>query len=185
MSEPKSSFDTFDDYLSGTMPEVDAEAFEEALFAGEHAEEAAFFDGFRRSMRFAARFGPIAQSSTGETLARLRAEGVRLHLLDFYEDRVNKVESWKDGLELIVTRLHVDVRAYEHVHVRVEQENGAVIKVFHDVGCDPVDGHIYALCEEPLARTAFVSQPLPLLCHIYGERDGQEVAITTLRMKNG
>ncbi len=184
MSERHSKLERFDDYVSGTLSEVEAEDFEEALFAGEFDEEALFFDELGRNMRFAARYAPIGQSVSRELVEELRARGVSVHMLEFFPDQPNLVQPWPTGQELIVACLHVDARGYDRIDVRVEQADGTLIKVFHDGGCSAHDGYIYAICEEPLARIAYLAQPEPLVCHVLGERAGVQTELATFSTCN-
>ncbi len=63
-----------DDYVTGSMQDADAAAFEEALFdtaARGVDEDAAYFDELARSMRFIGRHGVIGRSFTRAEVERL------------------------------------------------------------------------------------------------------------------
>ena len=66
---------------------------------------------------------------------------------------------------------NIDVRGYDSVRVLVEKPDGTELKVFRDIGFDPLDGTVYAVCEAPLARISALQTHLR--SHVIGTRAGQ------------
>jgi hypothetical protein len=170
-------FDTrvaaLDDYVTGSMQDHDAAAFEEALFdeaAQGKNEEAAYFDEIRRSMRFVGRHGIIGRSFTRAQVDELSRKE-RMHIVELSLDRTNELEPWGDDIEVVVTHVPVDLRGTDTADVVVERPDGTHIKTFRDIGYDPADGSLFAYCEAPLARIALFSGPT--VTRVIAERDGK------------
>lgn len=162
-----------DDYLSGHMAGGDAVAFEEELFTaaaasngdgdgdvdGETAALAAdarFVDGIARLAAEMARLGGFEAGGTRAHVDALRAAGLAVHYVDLGAGGAPTVfPAWAAGTQIVVARLGVDLRGDDAVDVEVETADGRRVKTFRDVSCDPTDGALYAICQEPLARIAF------------------------------
>jgi hypothetical protein len=80
-----------------------------------------------------------------------------------------------DDVEIVVTRLGVDVRGFDHVEVECQTLAGQPIKTFRDVRCDPETGALYAVCEAPLARLSVLAGPV--VATVTGVRGGQREVI--------
>ena len=83
----------------------------------------------------------------------------------------------------MVIRLGVDLRAYDGADVEVETADGRPIKTFRDVDCDPSDGALYAVCQEPLARIAF-GHPR-VLAKVTAIRAAARETVAVLDLRNG
>ena len=57
---------------------------------------------------------------------------------------------------------------------------GQPVKTFRDVTCDPTDGALYAVCQEPLARLAF--QRGRTISRIVGSRAGQRETVAVFEI---
>jgi hypothetical protein len=166
-----------DDYVTGSMQEHDASAFEEALFddaARGANEDAAYFDELARSMRFVGRHGVIGRSFTRAEVDRL-AQVERMHILELDAAQPMGLVPWGDDVDVVVTHLPVDLRGADLVDVVVERPDGAHIKTFRDVGFDPADGSVFAYCEAPLARIALMSGPT--VTRVIAERGGKRAQV--------
>ncbi len=179
MSASQKRLSALDDYVSGLMPEREADGFEEALFAdaasGEVAD-ATFFDDLPRLTRFIGRHGVIGTSFTRTQIDALSKE-VRMFVLELTPDTAHELKSLPEDVEVIVTHLNIDLRGYESADVIVERPDGSHVKTFHDVGCDPADGSIFAWCEAPLARLALFSGPS--VTRVFGTRAGERKEVAT------
>jgi hypothetical protein len=182
MSASQKRLSALDDYVSGLMPESEAEDFEQALFAdaasGEVAD-ATFFDDVARLTRFIGRHGVIGSSFTRTQIDAL-AKDVRMFVFELSPDTAHRLEPIPEDVDIVVTHLNVDLRGFDSVDVEVERPDGSHVKTFHDVGCDPSDGSIFAWCEAPLARLALFSGPS--VTRVFGTQSGErkEVASYTV-----
>jgi hypothetical protein len=139
------------------MAEDEATAFEEELFlaaATGAAQEATFLDKVSRIMRHLAPRGGLDVGSSRARVDELIASGLRVQVMEPKRARVTTFPKIDDDAELVITHVPVDVRGYDSVDVIVERPDGENLKVFRDVGWDPIDGTVYAVCEAPLARIA-------------------------------
>lgn len=157
MSAERAPFEAFDAYQSGDMTDDDAARFEEELFAAAAlggAHEATFVDKMSRIARYLYPRGGLDVGSSRARVDELIASGLRVQLLEPKVARVSKVPKIQDDADLVITHVPIDVRGYDSVDFIVEKADGEHLKVFRDVGWDPVDGTVYAVCEAPLARIA-------------------------------
>jgi hypothetical protein len=158
--EERDLLGALDDYVSGFMPESEADEFEEALFARaahDEAPEAAFIERLRRDAEW---IGRRASFSVGATRAQiewlLNASGRRVVFKDLGNGSAPvDIEPLPAGLEFYTYRLGVDLRGYDDVDVVVETPSGEHVKTFRDVEYDPADGALYGVCEAPLAEISF------------------------------
>lgn len=191
MSPRRPLLTQLDDYVTGHLPDDEASSFEEALFdavaSGGAASrdtplDAAFFDELHRTLPFAGRFGVIGASVDSAVLTRLEREGHRVHYIECALEHTTVVHPWPDGIDLVLTRLDIDARGYDTLDVEVVRDHdGLLIKTFKDTGCDPLDGRIYALCEEPLARLSMLHQPFPVTCRVVAFRGGERLELGSFR----
>jgi hypothetical protein len=173
MNARDARFAALDDYVTGSMQDADAAAFEEALFddaARGANEDAAYFDELARSMRFIGRHGVIGRSFTRVEVERL-SKKERMLILELDAKKPMELEPWGDDIDVVVTHLPVDLRGADTADVVVERPDGTHIKTFRDIGCDPADGSLFAYCEAPLARIALMSGPT--VTRVIAERDGK------------
>jgi hypothetical protein len=152
-----------DDYVSGHMDEAEATAFEDDLFAafgGDESEDevvaaASFVESATRLLGTLQGFAELLEGATRAHVDQLRATGARIHFFELGAGVPVSLPSWGKDVDIVVARLNVDLRAHGLVDVEVETADGRPVKTFREVACDPTDGALYAICQEPLARLAF------------------------------
>jgi hypothetical protein len=160
---PVTPLDRLDDYVSGHMSDADAAAYEDELFAagassaGATHDAAQFLDGVARMAALYEKGGGFLEGGTRAQVDALRAAGARVHFIDLGPGSAGPIPfpAWGAGYDIVVARLAVDLREQGLVDVEVETADGRPVKTFREVGCDPTDGALYAICQEPLARLAF------------------------------
>jgi hypothetical protein len=182
VTERGAELEAFDAYLNGEMSEADAPSFEEELFAAAaagSAPEADFVDHVSRLGSFLLPRGGFDVGSSRARVDELIAAGLRVQMLaPGPEGRVGDVfhlPRIDDQADIVVTHLPIDLRGYDSVNVIVEKPDGTELKTFRDVGWDPHDGSVYAVCEAPLARIAAAAGQIR--ARVIGKRDGVEQAI--------
>lgn len=176
------AFEALDAYQSGEMSDADAAGFEEELFvsaAAGNAAEADFVDRLSRIGRFLSGRGGFDIGSTRARVDQLLAAGHRVQMLAAGEENlvggVFQLPRIADDAEIVVTHLPLDLRGWDSVDVVVEKADGTVLKRFREIGWDPNDGTVYAVCEAPLARiSAAVGH---VRSTVLGKRAGQEHVI--------
>ena len=174
-----------DDYLSGYLGDAEAAAYEDDLFAAAAAgapEVSAldFVDSLARMSARLAAAGDFAGAATRAQFDALAAAGVRLHFVDLGPGGATVVPPWSPDTQLVVTRLGVDVRGFETVDVEVETPDGRAVKTFREVICDPADGALYGVCQEPLARLAFTRGRTIL--SVVGMRGGRRETVAVFQV---
>jgi hypothetical protein len=159
MTTSPAPFELLDDYQTGAMSDADARDFEDELFtaAGNGgATELDFVDRVSRWGYFLAGRGGFDIGSTRARVDELIAKGLRVQVLDAgpenLVDGVFQLPKIDDDAQIVVTHLPLDVRGYDSVDVIVEKPDGTLLKRFRDIGWEPSDGTLYAVCEAPLAR---------------------------------
>jgi len=176
MTDTRAPFEALDAYQSGEMPDADAAPFEEALFsaaAANTAAEASFVDRLSSLGYFLSLRGGWDIGSSRARVDELTAAGLKVQLLEPRPGapgeplRIPKIDA---DAEIVVTHVAIDVRGYDSVDVLVEKPDGTVLKWFRDIGFDPNDGSVYAVCEAPLARIS--AQQLHVRSHVIGNRAG-------------
>ena len=178
MIHAQAPFETLDAYLSGEMPDAEAEPFEEALFdsaAHGQADEADFVERVALIGRYLLPRGGFDMGSARSRVDQLLAEGVRLQFISPEPGPVIHLPPIDADAEIVVTHMRVDVRGYDSVDVRVEKPDGTELKTFRDIGWDPNDGTVYAVCEAPLARISM--QQRHVRSRIIGTRAGEKHVI--------
>ncbi len=175
-------FEALDAYISGEMSDTDAPGFEEELFAAAaqgSAAEAAFVDHVSRLGRYPAGHGGSDIGSSRARVDELLAKGLRVQMMaaspTALVDGVYRLPKIEDDAQIVVTHLPLDVRGYDSVDVVIEKPDGTVLKRFREIGWDPGDGTIYAVCEAPLARISAGAGRVRST--LLGKRDGREQVI--------
>lgn len=163
-AKPDARLGRVDDYVSGHLDDAEAAAFEDELFAaagGDHAADdegvaaASFVDRATRLMGTLQGFAELLEGATRAHVDQLRATGARVHFFELGAGVPVDLPKWGTDVDIVVARLNVDLRAHGLVDVEVETADGRPVKTFREVTCDPADGALYAICQEPLARLAF------------------------------
>ena len=181
MSTDRAPFEGLDAYQTGDMPEAEATRFEEELFASAAAgvaEEARLVDRLSLIGQFLWPRGGWDIGSSRARVDELIAAGLRVQVLDPVSGGPGEpllVPKIDDDAEIVVTRVAIDVRGYDSVDVIVEKPDGTPLKVFRDIGFDPTDGSVYALCEAPLARIS--TQQKHIRSRVIGTRAGKKHVI--------
>ncbi len=184
MSAPRDWIRDVDDYTSRTAddgdPEVDA--LEAALFdaaANGDLPELAFLDTLAT---IAPWFGDRAGFSGG--LTREQTEALRakphVHYIDIEASGVNEIVPWPADTKLVAYRVSVDMRGYRDIVSTLTKPNGEHHWTFHDAQFDPSDGNLYAVCDEPVARTTFLSH---VVVRIEGTREGKRETVATFELR--
>jgi len=174
-----------DDYLSGHLGQAEAAAYEDDLFAAAAAgaPESALVDFADRLARMSAALaaaGGFAGGGTRAQVDELGAAGLRVHYVDLGAGGTVQFPPWQADTQVVVTRLGIDVRGYDTVDVEVETPAGQPVKTFRDVVCDPSDGALYAVCQEPLARLAF--QRGRTISRVIGSRGAQRETVAVFEI---
>jgi len=182
MTAERVPFELLEAYESGGMSDADADAFETELFtAAAHgtATEAAFVDHITRLGQHLEPRGGFDIGSSRARVDALIARGLRVQLLvpaDFAAP-VLQLPRIQDDADIVVTHMPIDVRGYDTVNVHLEKADGTYLKTFREIGWDPIDGTLYAVCEAPLARLS--AQAGQVRTRIVGTRDGVDHTIAT------
>jgi len=170
------------DYVSGAKAETEIEEFEAQLFAraalGE-APEAEFLDRVALLGRTLQQRAGLEIGGRRARIDELRAKGFRVAVIEA-KPGLNQPPPWDPDAEIVVTDYVFDLRGYTNIDVDVETSDGERLKTFRDVSCDPDDGHVYAICEAPLARLA---ERVHCRLRVYATRDGtrrEVVVVETL-----
>lgn len=174
MSNAPNAFAELVDYETDALSEEEAQAFEERLFAAAAqgaAPEAAFLDQVTRSGQFLHSRGTWDFSSTKARVDELIASGLKVQVIDPEPGPDLYLPTIEDDAEVVVTVFRLDARGYDSLELRCTRPDGSELKTFRDVTCDPEDGHLYAMCEAPLARITY-QQPC-IVTELIGTRGGE------------
>jgi hypothetical protein len=173
-------FEELDDYLHGGIPDPDAEQLEERLFAAAAVGEdhdPQFLDNLQRRATWLAAEGQFGESYTGAEVEALLARESNIHRIELTRSGDVELSMWKPDIKRIVVHLVVDLREYEQVEITAHTPGvGEAIMTFRGVQPDPVDGSIYAVCMEPLARMALTAGKLHW--RVTGQRSGKREQLT-------
>ena len=181
-----------DDYMSGLQPGAgapaadagaDVDAFEAELFdaaANGDAPGLAFLDTLATIAPWFDARGGFAGGATREQIEALRAQP-RVHYIDIAPRGVTEVGPWPADTEIVAYRVGVDMRGYSEIVVTLTQPTGEHFWTFRDSQYDPSDGNLYALCDEPLARTTFREQRV--MVRVEATRDGKRATVTTFELR--
>jgi len=152
-----------DDYVRGSMDDVEADTFEQDLFeralAGS-APELSFRASLGATFREMSARGSIDLWLTAEGLSRLQAQGglrVVLFELDLEHPSLPEIP---EGTDLLVTRVPVDLQGIGRLEAEVFSLDGRLLKRMPDITFDPADGAVFACCEAELARHASAAQTM-------------------------
>ena len=173
VSAQREPFAELVDYETGVLPDAQAAAFEEELFAvaaAGRAEEAAFVDKISLIAQHLVPRGGFDIGSTRARIDQLLAAGLRVQIIDPDPSLSLQLPPIDDDAEIVVTVIRLDGRGYDSIDVVVEKPDGTELKTFRDVSCDPDTGFFYAVCEAPLARISL--QQRHIVSHIIGTRNG-------------
>jgi hypothetical protein len=182
MSETRAPFEALDAYQTGAMSDAEAAGFEEELFAAAAAGgagEAQFVDRVSLIGQYLAPRGGWDFGSPRARIDQLIAAGHRVQVLEPLPSPPGApflIPPIDDDAELVATYIPIDVRGYDSVRVIIEKPDGTELKVFRDIGFDPNDGSVYALCEAPLARIS--ARQKHLRARVIGTREGLDHVIT-------
>ncbi len=175
MNEPR-TLERLDDYVSGTMADDDAAAFEEALFGAAAAGEVDFVDRLARGSAFLFERGTFYMGATRRELDALAAKGLRVYVLDL--GRPGACEArFEANCDVFVTRLDARLHGIEYVDVEIEIPGHGVLKTMRDVRVDPEDGAIYGACERDLALAAYSGGRT--ISRVLATRDGRRELVAT------
>ena len=175
MTESHAPFEALEAYLSGEMPDAEAGSFEDALFASAAAgtaEDANFADRIALLGRFLLPRGGFDIGSSRVRVDELIAAGLRVQIIDPEPAAVVNLPPVRDDVDIVVTHFRIDIRGYDSVDVIVEKLDGTEIKTFREIGHDPNDGTVYAVCEAPLARISL--QQRHVRSRVIGTRAGEK-----------
>jgi hypothetical protein len=181
MTASDDALSQLDDYTSGVMADADAAFYEAELFAAAadgRAPELAFWNGMHDLAAWFAMRGGFATGITRVQLDEIR-KGDHVHYLDVVADTV--VPAWPETTEIVAYRVDVDLRGCDDVQVELRKPDGTYMKTFRDVQYDPADGAIYALCDVPIARGAFRTEPI--VVHIEGSKGGAPLVVADLHVR--
>jgi hypothetical protein len=180
MSEADHDFERLVAYESGEMSDDEAENFERALFdtaAAGGPTAAGFVDHVGRISKYLLPRGGFDIGSSRARVDALIAAGHRVQVIVPNPEDYPNLPRIDDDAEIVATHVPIDVRGYDSVDVELANESGRHLKTFRDIGWDPVDGTVYAVCEAPLARLS-ASQGF-VRSTIIGHRAGQRHVIAT------
>ena len=177
-----------DDYASGHTSDADAAALEDELFARAASPDAdaaaTFLDALARNAAWLAHYAfSFRGGSTRAEVDGLLASGLRVHYADLGPGGVMRMAAWPEGTQIVITRLGVDMRGYRDIEVDVSLGDGPVLKTFRGCEYDPLDGAMYAVCHEPLARIAF-GHPR-VLAKVTAIRDAGRETVAVVDLRNG
>lgn len=170
-----------DDYLSGSLSDEHAVAYEESLFAAAaagRAPELTHLDALYQQVAWFAARGGFMAGTTAEVINHLRTLP-RVHYLDIGAD-THTVE-WPAETELVVYRVDVDLRGYHDIDVEILNAQGEHMKWFRDCTFDAADGALYGVCDAPLARSTFRIEPV--IARVHAKRaSGNREIVAELRV---
>jgi len=182
MTASEDALTQLDDYLSQAMPDDQAAAFEEGLFADAaegRAPHLASLDAFFAQAEWFVSRGGFSSGATAEQIAELRKlPGV--HHIDV--EAKTEVDAWPTDTKFVVYRLDVDLRDYEQIDVAIVTPTGEHRKWFRDVQYDPADGALYGACDAPLAASTFRLEPLIAQVHGSRKATGERSIVAELRV---
>ena len=170
-----------DDYTSGSK-DAEGDEFEAELFdaaASGAVSELGFLDTLATIAPWFAARGGFSGGATREQIDALRAQP-RVHYIEIDARGVNEIGPWPEDTEVVAYRVGIDLRGYRDVVVTLTKPTGEHVWTFRDGQYDPSDGNLYAMCDEPLARTSFREQHL--VARVEGERDGKVETVTTFEL---
>jgi hypothetical protein len=184
MTASRSPFEALELYQTGEMSDAEALGFEHELFAAAEAGSTAEVDFVDRVSRLGQYLFSRGGFDVGSSRARvdaLIAAGLRVQLLEPQPlpsargDNVFRMPNIDADAEIVVTHLALDLRGYDSVDVVIEKPDGTELKTFREIGWDPDDGTVYAVCEAPLARIS--AKVGHIRSRVLGTRAGQREVV--------
>ena len=175
MTAEEEALEALDAYQSGAMEDAEAAAFEDQLFesaAHGNATAADFVDHVSLIGQYLLPRGGFDIGSSRARVDALIAAGLRVQLVEGQAASTTLFPAVDDGVDVVATHVPIDVRGYDSVDVVIHRADGSELKTFRDVGWDPLDGTIYAVCEAPLARMAAAARHIR--ARLIGTREGQQ-----------
>lgn len=119
-----------DDYVSGALQEAEALAYEAELFESAAlgaVPEALFVDRVALLGRFLQGRGGLANGSTRAQVDALVERGLRIHSIDLGTGGRVELDPLPDDVEIVVTKLGIDARGFDHVEVECQTLAGQII----------------------------------------------------------
>jgi hypothetical protein len=167
------------------MSETEAARFEDELFeaaASGTAAEVAFVDHVGLLSRYLEPRAGFDMGSSRARVEQLLAAGLRVQLIDPEPAPIVRLPAIDPDAEIVVTHVRIDVRGYDSVDAVLKKPDGTELKTIRDVGWDPDDGTMYAVCEGPLAR---LSATVPrVISQLIGIKDGERREIAVFEAVN-
>jgi hypothetical protein len=169
------TIEQIDDYVSGTMEETDADAFEVDLFdAAAHGDGdltrlAADWSSIAFGVRTLAARGTLEPFVTRAEVERLRASGLRVQVLDFGDGGLVFGTLYR-STDVLVTRFGLDLSGVDRLEVERGIEGLGFVTT--EVAFDPHDGAAYACCEGALAASRGDQMPpgVPTIVRFFAHR---------------
>lgn len=149
MNPVRQSLAGLDDYVSGHMSDDDAAGFEEALFEAAGSPEVASADRLIRLLVRAGTSGAFDPWTSRREVEAWRAAGRRVALLEV-GDRGVATEESLEGVELVVSRIPLEVAGIASVDAEISLPGVGVVKTIRDVKVDATDNAVYACCDVAL-----------------------------------
>lgn len=146
-----------DAYVTGELTGADVDAFEEALFDAPDDQNVVILDRLARHGRELAAHGTFAMGVPRTHIEKLRAEGVKIQLLDGGPPTLSPPTMMKLdlGADLICTCLDIGRKDVDMVDVELTLSEYNATKVIRDALVDRSEGVLYGLCERSLAEQAW------------------------------
>ena len=170
-----------DDYLHGGLQSAEVDEVEVRLFdAAQTADDdaAQFLHELQQRASWLAKEQQFGESHTRAHVDALLARDPRVHYLQFDPGTSVDIPIWKPDTTRVVLHARIDLRGYEQIEVAAGLPGREPLMTFRGVVPDPVDGHAYAVCFEPLARMAFSVGRLHW--RVTAQRDGKRETVAEL-----
>ena len=150
MSTNTDQLAALDDYQTGAMPDAEADAFEDRLFAAaaDDDESTHFLDTMIRAARHLAERTTFQIGHTRREVDALLATRDCV-FIDCGTERAVQVTVRRDA-ELFITRFALDLQGIERVEVENHLDGVGHIKTMRDIRFDAADGALHGVCEAAL-----------------------------------
>ena len=153
------------DYAAGELPEVDAAAIEEHLFAcADCGARAAEFDVLVRTMRTAVQSAEVGGFVTDSFLNRLSRDGIRVRTYSLSPGAVVPCAVWDDD-ELMALRLHADFGGASEITMSQRVDGTEVIRATSAVTASSPGEMIYLLSAAWVRELPVVEVEVVLTAH--------------------
>lgn len=148
-----------DAYVTGEM--ADADAFEEAMFDAPDDPDLAFIDNVQRHGARLVAHGTFDMGCTRQHIEDLIRAGHKVQVCDAGPPGgPRKTLPLDHTAELIATVLPLGRKDVGLLDVEMHVVDHNMMKTIQGVRADPSDGHLYGLCERPLAELAYGAGPV-------------------------